>query len=385
MSIVPFELPEELKGITADSIQKKMLAAIPDNVDKTEGGFVWDMSRPAALEAAELIQFWLVLALKNSFHQYASGRWLDYCAYDCGLERKEATYAYGDVVVTTNRANVEFPKGFVFSVPSENGSAAIDFETTEAHTCARPDTYTFRVKAVLPGPASNVKADTINIMKNPVLGVEDIINTEPLSGGTDSESDDSLRQRIDDYFAGRMASFAGNKKDYIRWAKEVDGVGYAHCIPTYDGPNTVKLVIADQNGDRANKEVLRAVELHIFGTGHNDINRLAPIGVAKYEVVAPIIVEINYAFDLKLSPDYELSDVENLIRENLLAHYKTLSDDDNNFGTLRYVGVSDVLYHTEGVADFRHLRVNGEVANVEFGEDKLPGIGDITITLYDDD
>lgn len=383
MSVVPFEMPDELKDLTYNKILQSMLDKIPDNVDKTEGGFVFDMVAPAALEAAELIQFYLVLALENSFHMWAKGRWLDYCAYDCGLERKAATYAYGDVVVTTNRPNLDFPAGFVFSVPSENGSAAIDFETTEAHFCDKVGTYTFRVKAVLPGPDSNVKADSINIMKTPIKGVEDVINTEPMSGGTDPESDDSLRQRIDDYFAGRMASFVGNKKDYIRWAKEVDGVGYAHCIPTYDGPNTVKVVIADLNGRPANQEILRAVELHIFGTGHKDLNRLAPIGVAKYEVVAPTVLNIDYSFDLKLLPNYELADVENFIRENLIAHYKTLSDDDNNFGTLRYVSVSDVLYHTEGVADFKHLRVNGVIANVEFDEDKLPGVGDINITLYD--
>ena len=214
MSIVPFEIPEELKGITVDSIQKKMLAAIPDNIDKTEGGFAWDMSMPAALEAAELIQFWLVLALKNSFHQYASGRWLDYCAYDCGLERKDATHAYGDVVVTTNRPNLTFKKGFVFSVPSENGSVAIDFETTATHICAKAGIYTFRVKAVLPGPDSNVKAGSITIMKNPIKGVENIINPEPLSGGTDPESDDDLRQRIDDYSIFMKFFYEGVGSEY---------------------------------------------------------------------------------------------------------------------------------------------------------------------------
>ena len=55
-------------------------------------------------------------------------------------------------------------------------------------------------------------------MKNPVDNVYKITNTAT-SGGTKIESDDSLRARIDDYCAGRQASFVGNKKDYVRWAK----------------------------------------------------------------------------------------------------------------------------------------------------------------------
>jgi len=382
VSVVPFEMPDELKELTYNKILQSMLDKIPDNVDKTEGGFVFDMVAPAALEAAELIQFWLVLALKNSFHQYATGRWLDYCAYDCGLERKAATYAYGDVVVTTSQPNLTFPKGFVFSVPSENGSTAIDFETTATHICTKADTYTFRVKAALPGPEANVKADTINIMKNPIKGVADVINLEPLSGGTDPESDDSLRQRIDDYFAGRMASFVGNKKDYVRWAKEVDGVGYAICVPNYAGVNTVKLVIADDEGAPANDEIIHDVTTHIFGTGRDDINRLAPIGVAQYEVTKAQYANVNYSFAVELENGYTAEQIENTFRENLQAFYKTLPDEDNAYGVLKLTDVADVIYHIEGVADYKDLKLNGNAENIDFGYDKIPKTNAVNITVY---
>lgn len=381
MSIVPFEMPEEIKNISYRSILQNMLASIPENVDKTEGSFVFDMVAPAALEAAELIQFWLVLGLKNGFHQWAEGRWLDYCAYDVGLERRAATYAYGNVSVTTSQA-VTFPKGFIFSVPSIDGAPAIDFETTEAHSYTEGGTFKIRVKAVLTGPDSNVKADSINIMKNPIAGIADITNTEALSGGTDPEDDDSLRQRIDDYYAGRMASFVGNKKDYVRWAKEVDGVGYAHCIPTYDGPNTVKVVVADLNAEPANEEILAEVELHIFGTGHNDLNRLAPIGIVKYEVVAPSPMPIIYSAEIKLADDYTIAMVRTSLEENLKAFYKTLPDEEFTYGIMKYIDVADVFYHTEGIADFKNLYVEGKIDNVDFGEEFVPVTGDLQLSTY---
>ncbi len=382
MAITEFELPDELQGVTADTITQEMLALISSNFDTTEGGFVWDMIRPSALEKAELIQFWLVLALKTMSHIWATGRWLDYHAHDCGLERRSATFAYGDLKVTTTE-RLTFPEGFIFSVPSENGTAAIDFETLEEHTFDEAGTYTFRIKAVLNGTESNVKADSITIMKNPVRGVEKITNPTALTGGTLAEDDDSLRQRIDDFYAGRMASFVGNKKDYIRWAKEVDGVGFAHCIPTYAGANTVKVVVTDANGDPANQEILDAVELHIFGTGHDDLERLAPIGIVQYAVVAPTAAAINISADIKLADDFSLEQVEELLRDNLKEFYKTLADDENNFGELRYVAVSAVILNTAGVADFKHLRLNGVIGNVEFGEDKIPATGELELTPYD--
>lgn len=61
---------------------------------------------------------------------WAKGIWLDYHAEDCGLVRKPATYAYGDLQIE-GIAGTIIPKDFVFSVPSENGVAAIDFLTSE--------------------------------------------------------------------------------------------------------------------------------------------------------------------------------------------------------------------------------------------------------------
>ena len=258
MSLVEFELPDELKGaVSAEEINQTMLAGIK-GYDTTEGGFIWDMTMPTALEKAELLQFWLPLALKTMNHMWAKGRWLDYHAHDAGgLVRKGATYAYGDVIVTTTKA-VTFLVGFVFSVPSENSSPAIDFETVEAASIDSAGELTIRVKAVEAGTGSNVAANTITIMKNPIKGVASITNTA-VTDGTAAESDDSLRQRIDDYYAGRDTSFVGNRADYERWANSVDGVGFSHCIPTFDGANSVKIVIWDGNGEPTNQEILESV------------------------------------------------------------------------------------------------------------------------------
>ena len=45
--------PAALSIIDDDAIHARMLEVIPDNLDKTTGGFVYDFTRPAALEKAE--------------------------------------------------------------------------------------------------------------------------------------------------------------------------------------------------------------------------------------------------------------------------------------------------------------------------------------------
>ena len=96
-----------------------------------------------------------------------------------------------------------------------------DKTTLEEHKFTEAGTFTIRVKAVTAGKNSNVAADTIIMMKNPVKNVEAITNPNQVTSGTEAESDSSLRQRIDDFYAGHGASYVGNKADYELWAREV--------------------------------------------------------------------------------------------------------------------------------------------------------------------
>lgn len=376
MSIVEFELPNELQGVTFESILADMLGEVPNKYDKTEGGFVYDMIAPSALEAAELIQFWLALGLKMNFHMWATGKWLDFHAADCGLERRAATPAYGELQIVTTK-KVTFPAGFVFSVPSENGAAAIDFETLEETSINGEGTI--QVRAVLGGKSGNVAADSIVIMKTPLKNVQSITNLEALMGGTEAESDDSLRQRIDDFYAGRSSSFVGNCADYRRWALSVPGVGYVHVIPTPNNqPNTVKIVLADSEGNPAIPAICSAVEEKIFGTSHSDLERLAPIGVASYSVEPFTTTPIN----ISIEATYEESEtaVKTLIKNALKEYFKTLADDELNYGVLKYVQVSAVLSGVSELHDFKHLRINGGLDNITFNQTELPVVGTITFT-----
>ena len=385
MSLVEFKLPDFIKDASARAIEKKMMAALPKDIDKTEGGFAWDLTYPTALEKSELLQYHLVLALKMMFHMWADGEWLDRHAHDAGLVRREANKAYGYVTVT-GKAGTVIPAGFVFSVPSDSGIPAIDFETLEEVVLPDGGEAMFPVQAVEAGKGSNVAADTITIMRSPMKGIYHITNEEAITGGAEAESDDSLRKRVDDALAGKGDSFVGNNADYVRWAMEVSGVGYAVTIPEYNGPNSVKVVVTDTDGIPANEQILENVLLHIFGTDRKDMDRLAPVGVIDYAVVAPEPVTINYRFKLQTEPGADVETIKEKFKTELLEYYAKIAQEDMEAESkyVQYVQAAAILaQQVPGVADFKRFRMNGGLDNIEFHKDQFPVTGEIEVEPYE--
>lgn len=55
------EYPEFLENTTEEDCHEKMLSNYPNEIDKTEGDFLWDVLRPVAIELSELTEFRLTI------------------------------------------------------------------------------------------------------------------------------------------------------------------------------------------------------------------------------------------------------------------------------------------------------------------------------------
>lgn len=383
MSLIPFEPPSWIKDVSAKTIEENMMKNLPLDIDKTEGGIAWDLTYPTALEKSEMLQFYMIQTLKTMFPMWAEGKWLDYHAQDCGLTRRAANKSYGTVKVTGITGTV-IPKGFIFCVPADSDVAAIDFETLAEATIPASKTIEIEVQAVVAGKHTNVASDTITIMRNPMRGITNITNDEAITGGAEEEDDESLRQRIDEYLAGSSDSYVGNNADYVRWAKEVPGVGFAHTIPAYNGPNSVKVVVVDTEGLPANTQILNAVHLHIWGTDKKDLARLAPVGVTDFSVVAPTPVTITYSFKLKLTPGATEETVITNYKTALQKYYASVADDGSGPKPVQYVMVAAILaQNVVGVADFKEFLMDNGETNITFEEDEYPVTGTIEVETYE--
>jgi uncharacterized phage protein gp47/JayE len=81
----------------------------------------------------------------------------------------------------------------------------------------------------------------------------------------------------------RQPPAGGNKVDYETWAAEVEGVDYAHCIPTPQGAGTVDLVVLASGADEVpGQPLLDAVYAYI------DLKR--PVTAGTFRVLAPQVV-----------------------------------------------------------------------------------------------
>lgn len=204
-----------------------------------------------------------------------------------GIYRKPATFASG-YAIFAGQSGAVIPAACVLQ--SLNN---VQYKTLEDVSLAN-GTARVAVQAVETGTAGNAPAGSPLQLTAPVLGVDvQGQSAEGLSGGTEEESDASLRIRL--LARIRTQPSGGAAQDYVAWALAVPGVTRAWCYPREMGRGsvTVRFVMDStyENGIPQPDDVAR-VAAHI--------ETVRPVTADVY-VVAPISHPIN--LDLRISPD----------------------------------------------------------------------------------
>lgn len=330
---------------------------LPADISNMENDFPYDFTMPTAIEIAQLIQFNLVRAIMIAFPEFAWDDWLDLHGNQANVPRNNATSATGAISVTAEYGTV-LEKGTIFAVPATDQNDAIEFETMETVTFEESGTLDIQISAVIPGTSGNVPADTITIMSKPITGVTAIRNAEKTSGGTGREEDDEYYERIHAEF--RDAQFyVGNDADYIKWAKEVAGIGDCIVIPEAEGPGTVKLILVDSNGQPATENLVAAVYDHIVSPNDRS-KRLLPTGSAKLIVESAELKTIDFICTGLILKGISLDSVIADFKEAMTLVYSVAKADN----ILRYNTARTVLSNISGVEDFSDFLMNGERVNI---------------------
>lgn len=361
-----------LQGQDADSIHKEMLASLPDALDKTEGGFADDFTRPTALRLAKFAEQDILNAIACIFPPTSYGSFLDSHGKSRGIYRKEATKAYGHVQVTA-KAGTTIPVGTIFTTIADEYAEYVEFvSVTSGITESDTEPIDLEVEAVLTGTEGNVSAGAITLLGSNINGVSSVYNEEATSGGSDIEDDDSLRERIDQFDKNKNVSYVGSNSDYERWALEVPGVGTAVCIPAQDDTGLVTLVITDANGAPANEQLCLAVYNHIQSPNDRKA-RLANVN-ARLSVIPPATLELVVAATIELAYGAVLETVKSAFVSALQQYLLSCN------GEIKYSKVWSILSSTPGISDLNNLLVNGGTSNIAVGEDDLPNITTVTLT-----
>lgn len=371
VQIPKFVPPDFLQNQDVDTIHQKMIEQAPPDFDTSEGSYFWDLTRPVALEKAEMIEFVLLRTLQLMYPQFAEGIYLDYHGQTVGVSRLPATKATGTITFSGLPGTV-IPIGTIVSTVANEESPSVQFVTLEEGTIDETGNIEVAIEAIEPGTSGNVPAGAIQVLGTPISGIESIINANPTTGGTDEEDDESFRYRILERHQNK--SMSGSKRDYERWAREVPGVGAVKVLPEWNGPGTVKLLIIDANGSPANEAIIQAVQQHIAPDGKEG-GGLAPIG-ALVTVSAPVERSIDISVKLVLENGYDLPGVVARVEQALSKYLITVGI----AGVVRYNEIGALIINVDGVLDYADLLVDGEIGNVQLAENEVAILGKVTAT-----
>ena len=367
-----FTDPDFMEESDPEILHDRMMENLPEDISGMPGDFAHDFTMPAAIEISQLIQFNLQRALMIAFPEYAWDEWLDLHGEQVHVKRHPARSASGYVVVT-GEAGIFLEQGTVFCVPAVDDAETIEFESAEAAELADSGTV-IPVIAVEPGAGANVAANAITILAVPRQGILSVTNPEPLTDGIEEEDDDSYYERIHAEYLNAM-SYTGNDADYVRWAKEVGGIGDCIVMSAWNGPGTVKLVLTDVNGAPANEELIKAVYDHIVSPGDRS-RRLLPAGSAKLTVEAAEARMISYTCTGMVLDDVSMEEITEAFKTAVREVYA----EAKGTGVLRYNDIRPLLANIRGLADFEDFLVDGGHESILLDANEYADTGTVTFT-----
>lgn len=365
-----FIRPDFMDHTSADEIHQRMMANLPADIDDMPGGFPYDFTKPAALEKAEFINYHLVRALMIAFPQYAWDEWLDLHGMQVHLRRHAPQKAYGELRVA-GAPGTEIQAGTAFCTPATDAGPSVIFLTAEDAAIGEDGIIMVPVEAAESGTGSNVPANTVALMVKPDRHIIEVINPEPITGGTERESNDNFYDRIAVEYENSM-TYLGNDVDYIRWAKQA-GAGDCIVVAAAEGPGTVKLVLVDGNGKPANEKLVQEVYDYIVSPGDRT-KRLLPTACAKLICGPATTLKVDFVITgLIFDETTDVGQVKADFAEAVKAVYTRAKLE----GILRYNDVRPIISDIAGVVDFDTFLMDGEMENIRLSSEEYPETGNL--------
>lgn len=379
----PNELITEFQSKDYDYFLRKMLDAVPDNVDKREGSIIYDALAPAALVMGQQ-SLDMANVIKETYIKTASGEFLDYRAIEHGTSRYPATQTEAKAKVLNDKKepldNVQIGDKF-----ASIGDSPIFYAVTKINS-----DLTIELTAETAGSSANSYIGQIlPVTPNDLLSWAEI--TEITAPARDVESDDHLRARL--LSSQSSIAYGGNVADYLDMTSKIDEVGAAQIYPTWNGGGTVKVVILNNDLMPASASLVQKVKNTLDPEDKQaEGYGLAPIDHA-VTVTAPEILKVDVSIQLQLTDQANKVAVEKGIKDMLNELFSELRKDWNTINATVGRGYSLSIYRSrilskimliDGVADSQLPKLNGEDKDIHliFSNEvsQLPILGEVTIS-----
>lgn len=317
----------------------------------------------AELQALGIQSEWV---LDQSFPQTARGVYLDYHAQMRGIARDGGHEGGGNAPLfcgagavhgSEHRRRNGLHDGGRDPVPNHGASGAGSRELS----------VDAPAEALEPGRSGNAcRGDHRDPHRLPGGDHPDATNPAPFTGGSDQEDDASLRSRILESYQ-RLPNGA-NAAWYEQTAMGHEGVAAARAVGRARGIGTVDVYIATAAG-LPNGTLLAAVQA--------DLQERREIAV-DVQVKAPAAVEMDVSAELAVREGADFSAVKAAAEQALASFFsgRRLG------GPVLLAELGDLLYHVEGVENYRLL---APAADLAAEDGTLPMLGRVTVTEMEAD
>lgn len=378
----PNELITEFQNEDYDYFLRKMLDAVPDNIDKREGSIIYDALAPAALVMGQQ-SLDMANVIKETYIKTASGEFLDYRAIEHGTSRYPATQTEAKAKVLNDKKkpldNVQIGDKF-----ASIGDSPIFYAVTKIN-----DDLTVELTAEVKGSSANSYIGQIlPVTPNDLLSWAEI--TEITAPARDVESDDHLRARL--LSSQSWIAYGGNVADYLDMTSKIDEVGAAQIYPTWNGGGTVKVVILNNDLMPASASLVQKVKNTLDPEDKQaEGYGLAPIDHA-VTVTAPEELIVNVDISVKLDDTKVTRYVKDSITKAVEGYFQSLRKDWADINQKLGRGYQETIYRskilsqvmlTEGVVNAKLPSLNGRDADIDLvftnSKSQLPVVGTVTI------
>jgi len=249
----------------------------------------------------------VIVGLKNDINQsarqnllrYATGEQLDALGEFYNTPRIPAQKAKTTLRFTLSSvqtSNITIPAG-----TRATPDGQLYFSTSKVLVIAAGQTYGDVIAEATEGGAqyNGFAPGQIKTLVDPVPYVASVENIDTSSGGSDTEDDDSYRERI--RLAPESFSVAGPEGAYIYWAKTAD-VNIADVSVTSPSPGVVNIVVLMKGGQIPTQDILDAVLAAVSAKDRRPLTDFV-------QVSAP--TEVNYDINLTyyISADRQAEEV----------------------------------------------------------------------------
>ncbi|MGL6063771.1 MAG: baseplate J/gp47 family protein [Fusobacteriaceae bacterium] len=355
---------------SVNEIEKEMLKNISDEYVKDVGTFTRDMVKSFSLEAYKhdykLGEYFKKLDVYNITGEELTR----YVKQRKGLYRKVANSSKG---ILTVQGNGHVKTGDIFE--TESGSRYAAVESVLINTIG-----TVKIEATVPGAAGNVGSNTIIFIPITISGITKVTNLQPIIDGYDEENDNSLRERY--LIEIQKPATSGNVYHYMQWSREVPGVGESRVFPLWNGNNTVKILIIDDNKNVANIELVSRTQEYIDPKGLEDATwgtgaGQAPIGA--YCTVASATAKIiNIESTLILKDGYYIDNLKYLIEVEIKEYLKSIAFKRD---TVSYAILSSWILNIEGIQEWTVFKLNNSQENIVIGLEEIAVLGEVILNV----